>query len=228
MYQPLAAIMKKTTDMTLKPKIKIFTFTVLFCFNYLAGFSTVMGPVKIDILGFDNHTNSIFFTLTDWGECGCQTDLYIYRIDTDSLETISNWSLRTEYSRHRNEIIENKGFANLAQPDTSVLPDFVLFNWEPEVKYYSKVIQAETVSYPFKLSIFGQDYEYYQCSKNSGEPKIINLRIDKNSGLIFVRFQGDCFEGNWKDSLIYYSQKNGKKFSKKLTTNDVEPLKIYE
>lgn len=212
--------------MTLKPIIKIFTFTVLFCFNYLTGFSTVMGPVKIDILGFDTHTNSIFFTRTDWAECDCQTELYTYRIDTDSLEIISDWSPRIDYSRNKKEIIKNKGFANLAQPDTSVLPEFVLFKWEPEVKYYSKVIQAETVGYPFILSIFGQDYKYYQCSKNNGEPKIVNLRIDKDSGLIFVRFQGDCLEGNWKDSLIYYSFKNGKKFSKKLTTNDVAPLKI--
>jgi hypothetical protein len=214
--------------MTLKPKIKLFTFTVLFCLNCLTGFSTVTGSVIIDIFGFDSVTKSIFFTRTDWGECNCQTELYTYRIDTDSLEIISDWSSRTEYSENRNEIIKNKRFANLAQPDTSVLPDFVLFKWEPEVKYYSKVLLAETVSCPFKLSIFGQDYRYYQCSKNSGKPEIVSLRIDEDSGLIVVKFQGDCFEGNWNDSLIYYSRKDGKRFSKKLTTNDVVPLEIYE
>ena len=212
----------------MKTKIKIFIFTVLFGFNSLTGSSTVMGPVKIDILGFDKHSNTIFFTRTDWAECDCQTELYIYRIDTDSLEIISDWSPRIEYSKNKNEIIKNKGFASLAQPDTLALPDFVVFNWEPEVKYYSKVILSETVSCPFKLSIFGQDYRYYQCSKKSGEPKIVNLRIDKDSGLIFIKFQGDCFEGNWEDSLIYYSLKDGKSYSKKLTTNDIAPLEIYE
>ncbi len=214
--------------MTFKPEIKTLAFTFLFCFHHSAGFSTVMGPIKIDILGFNSHTNSIFFTRTDWSECDCQTELYTYSIDNDSLEIISNWSLRTEYSKNKNKIIIDKGLANLAQPDTAILPNFVLLKWAPPVKYYSKVLLTETVSYPFEISIFDQQYKYYQCAKNSGDPQIINLKIDENSGLILVNFQGDCFEGNWNASLIYYSKKNGKKFSKKLTGNDVTPLKFFE
>ena len=90
--------------MTLKPKIKLFTCTVLFCFNCLTGFSAVTGPVIIDIPGFDSVTKSVFFARTAWGECNGQTELYTYRIDTDSFEIISDWCSRTESAKNRNEM----------------------------------------------------------------------------------------------------------------------------
>ena len=214
--------------MTINLKIKLLTLVSLCCLFFLTGHSTVMGPVKVDIIGFDCHSNSIFFTRTDWSECDCPTELYTYRIDIDSLEINSNWSSRNEYRKNRDEIIKNKGLGDLSRLDTTITPEFILFSWEPEVKYYSKVLIAETVSCPFKLSILGQDYKYYQCSKKSGEPEIINLEIDKESGLILIKYQGDCFEGNWKDSLIFYSRKNGKTISKKLTIDNITPLEFYE
>uniref|UniRef100_UPI003217EFCC hypothetical protein n=1 Tax=uncultured Draconibacterium sp. TaxID=1573823 RepID=UPI003217EFCC len=205
-------------------KIKTFTLLLLFWLIHFTGFSTVMGPVKIDILGFDSSTNTIYFTHTDWAECDCPTELYTYRIDTDSLEVISDWSPRGEYAANRNEIIRSKGLAHLIAPDTTALPDFISYNRESEIKYYSRVVMDETTACPFKLTIFEQDYSYYQCWKASGEPEIIHFKIDKNFGLLFVKFQGECFEGNRIDSLIFYSKKNGKRFSKKLTANDVRPL----
>ena len=200
---------------------------MLICLNFLSGNATTMGPVIIDIIGFDSQKNAIFFTRTDWSECDCPTELYTYRFDIDSIEINLNWCSRNEYRRNRDEILKNRGLGNLVRLDTTIIPEFVLFNWEPEVKYFSKVLLAETVSYPFKLSILGQDYNYYQCSKNSGDPKIINLEIDKESGLILIKYKGDCFEGNWRDSLIFYSKKNGKTISKKLSIDNIVPLEFY-
>jgi hypothetical protein len=210
-----------------RPKFKLFIFTLILSLNYIPGFSTVMGPIKIDILGFDEAENTLYFTRTDWGECDCQTDLYIYKIDNESTEIISDWSSRTDYSRNRDEIIINKGYSDLVQLDTIILPDFISFKWGPEVKYYSKINLDETISLPFIITVFGAGYNYYQCSKKSGEPKIINLKIDEDSGVILIQFQGDCFEGNWRDSLIYYSKKSGF-YSRKLISNDVIPLDSYK
>ncbi len=186
------------------------------------GFCTVLGSIKIDVLGFDRQSNSIFFTRTDWSECDCQTELYIYRIDADTIEIVKDWCSRNKYATHRDEIVKSKGLTYLTKPDTLALPKFVKFNWEPEVKYYNKTMQKETIARPFKLSVFKTHYSYYQCWKSSGNPEFINMKVDADSGLILVKFQGDCFEGNWRDSLVYYSNRNGKNFTKKLTANDVD------
>ena len=208
-------------------KIKTYTLILLFCLLHLTGFSTVGGPVKIDVLGFDSKTNTIYFTRTNWAECDCPTELYTYQIDTDSIEVITNWSPKYEFAKHRGAIIKSKGLDFLAQPDTTALPGFVSFSLEPEVKYYNKVVD-ETVASPFKITIFEQDYPYYQCYQHSEEPEIIHLTIDDDLGLLFIKFQGDCFEGNWIDSLIFYSKKDGKLFSKKLTAKDVKPLDYWK
>ncbi|WP_321375284.1 hypothetical protein [uncultured Draconibacterium sp.] len=210
--------------MKTNPKIKILALSLLFCFLHLTGFSTVGGPVKIDVLGFDSSTNTIYFTRTSWAECDCPTELYTYQIDTDSVEIITNWSPKYEFAKHRNAIIKSKGLDYLEQPDTTALPAFVRHSREPEVKYYNKVVMDTTIAKPFKITIFEKDYSYYQCYQHSEEPEIIHLKIDDDLGLLFIKFQGECMEGNWIDSLIFYSKKNGKLISKKLTANDVRPL----
>lgn len=116
----------------------------------------------------------------------------------------------------------------LAQPDTTALPDFVSFSREPEVKYDNKVVMDTTVTTSFKITIFEQEYPYYQCYQHSEEPEIIHLKIDDDIGLLFIKFQGECMGGNWIDSLIFYSKKNGKLISKKLTAGDVMPLDYYK
>ncbi|QGY46043.1 hypothetical protein GM418_20940 [Maribellus comscasis] len=212
----------------MKPNLKKIAFLFLFLFICLKGFSTVLGPVKIDIIGFDTNTNSIFFTRTDWAECDCKTELFIYKIDSNSIEKDLNWSSRYDFEKNREEVIRKKGFAYLSHPDTTALPGFISLKWEPEIKYISKASQRETTGLPFKISIFGREYKYYQCSKESGAPQITNFEINKDSGLLLITFQGDCFEGYWIDSLIYYSNEDKKKYCKKLTANDVKPLEILK
>ncbi|WP_163712094.1 hypothetical protein [Mangrovibacterium lignilyticum] len=207
---------------------KLIAFVVVCCVQSLAGFATVNGPQIIDFIGFDPQTNSILFTRTDWSDCDCPTELYTYHIDTDLLEVNSDWSPRDEYTRDKNQILQSKGLTYLAELTSAELPEFVLFSWEPEISYYSKIKEGMVVSSPFKISIFKQDYQYYQCSEESGEPNIIHLSIDSDSGLVFVNFQGDCYEGNWKDSLIYYSKKAGKTFSKKLSPDKLPPIGSYQ
>lgn len=186
--------MRKTS---LESETKILTILFLLILSCLNGFCSVFG--------FDRQSNSIFLTRTDWSECDCQTELYIYRIGSDLIEIVADWSSRTELAKHRDETVKSKELAYLIQPDTFALPEFVQFNWEPEVKYYNKTMQKETVARPFKLSVFKTHYKYYQCWTSSGDPEFMNLKVDADSGLILVKFQGDCFKGNWKDSLIYYS-----------------------
>lgn len=206
-----------------------FIITLLFCLSSFIGFSTVMGPVVIDIIGFDNNTNAIYFTRTDWSDCDCETDLYIYHIDKDSTEVIVNWSSRRAFSKNRYETIKNKGLENLVQLDTTVQPSFIILRWEEEKKYYSKVLLKETISCPFSISVFENTYKYYQCSKNSPKPELLCIEIEKGkSGLVLVKFQGDCYEGNMKESLIFYSKKDGAEFSKKLTLKDQAPLEFFE
>lgn len=205
-------------------KIITFSLTLIFFLLHFTGFSTVGGPVNIDVLGFDSKTNTIYFTRTDWAECICETDLYTYSIDTDSLDVISDWSPRGEFVNHRAAILKSKGLDYLAQPDSTALPAFVSYSPKSEVKYYNKVVMDTTVAAPFKLTIFEEEYSYYQCYQHSDEPEIIHLKIDDDLGLLFIKFQGECMEGNWIDSLIFYSKKNGKLISKKLTANDVRPL----
>jgi len=211
--------------MILRPLQKI-VFSILLTLLFQNCFSTVMGPVKIDLIGFDINSNSIFFTRTDWGEFDDGTDLYIYRITQDTIEIVSNWSSKYEYEKKRDQIIENNGLSNLSTIDTSTIPDFVMFAWESPVKYISKISQEETISCPFKISVFDKDYNYYQCSEKSGEPIILNYQINENSGLIFIKFQGDCFEGNYRETFIFY--KSGEKpFSRKLVDRDIAPLDLY-
>ena len=209
------------------PKLQRFALALVFCIISAPGFSRVNGPLIIDFIGFDAKTYSISFTRTDWSECDCATELYTYYMDSDSLVIDSEWSPRNDFSENRNNILEAKGLARLPQLNSTDFPDFISFDWEPGVSYYSRITEAETVSYPFTISIFGFEYHYYQCRKESGEPNVINLRIDAYSGLVFINFQGDCLEGNWEDSLIYYSKKGGVEFSKRLTPDRLVPLEFY-
>jgi len=207
--------------------MKIFLLSFLFGLICIAAISTVKGPLKIDILGFDELTNAVYFTRTDWSECVCETDLYIYRVDKETIEIIADWVPRYDFQKDRNGIIESKGLGHLSPLNKSPLPDFIQFRWEPEVKYYSKVLLDYTTSFPFKVSVFGQDYNYLQCGKKGGDPEITNFEINSNSGLVFVKFQGDCFEGFWYDSLIFYSNKNEKTFSKSLTEKRNTSVEFY-
>jgi len=209
------------------PKLKRFLLILLCCTLSVAGFSTVKGQDIIDFIGFDSQTNSISFKRIDWSDSESPKEIYTYWIDKDSLEVFFDWGVPADTLKNENEIFETEGLTSLAQLTSTDLPYFIWFRWEPEVSYDSNITGEETVSFPFKISIFKQEYYYYQCSKESGEPNVIHFKIDDDSGLVFVNFQGDCFEGRWKDSLIFYSKKDGRKFSKRLTVNDLIPLDFF-
>lgn len=69
------------------------TFVIILISSFNTNlFSTVGGPIKIDILGIDNEINAIYFVKTNWSECDCQPELFKYYIDNDSLVYIPEWS----------------------------------------------------------------------------------------------------------------------------------------
>lgn len=186
------------------------------------------GPLVIDFIGFNNQANAVIFTRTDWSVGDYPTELYTYRIDADSLMIDDNWIPRNDFKERKAEVLEEYGLADLTRLSSVDIPFFVNFRWDKPVKYYSKQKGRVAFSLPFTIKIGKEEYVYYQCSGESDEPNIIHLKIDANSGLLLVNFQGDCDDGNWRDSLIYYSGNNGKFFSKKLTPDDVLPMEKYK
>lgn len=214
--------------MTFEPKIKAVILFLLLNFMFLFVSATVMGPIVIDVIGYDASTHSVYFTRTDWGECNCETDLYIYRTDRDTLEVQKNWASRNLYRMKRERVLEMKGLSNLKYLQTAALPQFVSLLWLPEVGYISKVTEAETASFPFNVRVFTKNYDFILCSKSKGDPQIVNHPINDYSGLILIIYQGDCFEGNLKEALIYYFYKDGKSFSRRLSPESAAPLKFME
>jgi len=205
--------------------IKRAILSIIFLLLVMKGHSTVHGPVKIDIVGYDQKLQHLYFTRTDWSECDCETDLYIYKIDIDSVEIIKDWIPRSEYRKNKDLIIKNKGFNNLSIIDTTSLPDFISLNWEPKVKYYSKVLLYETVSSPFNIQIFNEQYHFYECNETKTIQKFSNFIINEYQGFVLLTFQGECFEGNSIDTIIFYDSKN--KSSRELVINYLRPLDLY-
>jgi len=186
------------------------------------------GQHVIDFVRFDYQSNSVVFTSTNWSDGACSTELYTYQIELDSLYIDTNWASCDEFDQNKDEIMENRGLSNLASLPSVDIPYFVAFRWDQPVKYFSVRRNENTYNRPFTLTILKQEYNYYQCSGESNEPNIIHLKIDGNSGLVFINFQGDCSEGNWRDSIIYYYREEGRSFTRKLTPNDVLPIDIYK
>jgi len=67
---------------------------VILIFSKSNAYSTVLGPIIIDIIGYDSITNTIYFARTNWADCDCETDLFKYNISNDSIEIISSWAKR--------------------------------------------------------------------------------------------------------------------------------------
>lgn len=186
------------------------------------------GPQVIDFIGFDRTTNSVVLTRTNWSEEGCAIALYTYCVDDDSLAIDPAWHAVVDFEQRKAEILADVSLSGIEPLNSSDIPYFIAFKWEQPVKYFSTRTNQNTYNRPFSITVFRQQYNYYQCSSASNEPNVIHLHIDSDSGLVFINFQGDCDEGYWCDSVIYYSRKNGQFFSRKITPNDVSPINTYK
>ncbi len=182
-------------------KKSLFLITILF-FS-LIGHSTVMGPVSIEFVGYDSDRNIVYLTRTDWGECDCETDLYMYHINQDSIEIIENWSGRNNFRlRHQEVLIEN-GLKNLSKIDTTNTNTIeYLFNWLPKTDYYSPVMMKDTVNCPFLIQINEENYKFIQCYSQKEKPKIKEYSVNNSIGFLHIQYIGDCYEGNFRDELI--------------------------
>ena len=183
---------------------------VILIFSQLNVYSTVLGPIVIDIIGYDSSTNIIYFAQTNWADCDCETDLFKYNISNDSIEIISNWAKRYNFSKNKNEVIKEKGLDYLFPIDSLSEGSLFLFAWLPKVAYYSPVIMKDTVNCPFQILISNKKYNYTQCYSQNYEPLIKEFKINNKVGLILIKYTGDCIEGNTIDRLIFYQRdKNG-------------------
>jgi len=201
-------------------KIALIAFLIV-SFNYNS-FSTVMGPVYIDILGIDNETNAIYFVRTDWSECDCQPELFKYYIDNDSLVFIPEWAERYPFNRNKKEVIKEKGLDYLSKLDTvsNFSKKVFSFEWQPPIEVYSGVLMKDTVNYPFRLKFAERYFEYIMCLSKDKTLKIDKYELNENFGFVLCRYQGDCYEGNTRDKVIFFKVNGESVLSRELNVKD--------
>ena len=199
---------------------KVF-FIAILIFLKTNAFSTVSGPIIIDIIGYDSVTNTVYFAQTSWAECDCETDLYQYNISNDSLEIIPKWAERHRFSKDKGKVIREKGLDYLS-PKALLTPKELTFKfaWLPKITYYSQVMMKDTVNCPFQVLIGNKVFKYTQCYNQSFMPIITEFRIKNYSGIILIRYNGDCFEGNTLDKIIFYQQNKNLVTSRELNVQD--------
>ncbi|MGE4288939.1 MAG: hypothetical protein AB7E36_09635 [Salinivirgaceae bacterium] len=193
--------------------------TLLLVFIMFLGFighSTVKGPITIEFVGYDIEKNIVYLARTDWAECDCETDLYIYYINQDSIEIIKYWSGRNDFRLRRQGVLLAKGLENLTniEPTSSNKIDY-LFKWLPKIDYYSPVMMKDTMNCPFLIQISEDKYEFIQCYSQNERPTIQEYLINDSIGFLHIKYKGDCFEGNTHDELILI-KKAEKKLESKL------------
>ena len=195
-------------------------FLVTLLFFSLSGHSTVMGPVVIEFIGYDTNKNVVYLTQTDWGECDCETDLYIYHINQDSIEIIENWSSRNNYRLRYQEVLKEKRLENLSLIDTASTNTIeYFFRWLPKTDFYSPVMMKDTVNCPFLIQINNVNYKFIQCYSQKEKPKIKEYSINKSIGFLHIQYKGDCYEGNFRDELILIKKKGVELKSRLLITS---------
>jgi len=181
-------------------------------------YSATKGPIAIDILGYDFNSKIVFFTRTDWSDCNCETDLYKYHINADSIEIITSWCKRGDYARDKATIIKGKGLGLLTKltPLSNSNHSVYLFAWLPKEKEFSSSFNTNVENYPFQLEIGKTIYQYVQCFSKSINPRIKHYRIGENTGFILVTYKGDCNVGNTQDVLIIYRKTTNKLVSREV------------
>jgi hypothetical protein len=179
---------------------------------------TVSGPTIIDIIGFDQDLNVLYFTKTNWADCGeCETDLYTYYLNNDSLLIHKNWSERYEYKKHKYYVLKINDLYPIMWIDTIVPKNNpVDFYWLPREEVYNPVLMKDTLNSPFKILIQNKSFVYNQCLGQDEIPKITQFKINGKKRLVHVRYQGECYEGNTIDELIYYEYRNSDIYSRDL------------
>jgi hypothetical protein len=200
---------------------RFFLFAVIIIGFQTNVYSTVLGPIEIEILGYDNEAQKLFFTRTDWADCDCETDLYIYHISNDSLEVISNWARRFDFRMTKNKVIVEKKLNYLTPLSITPLTDTIYsFTWLPKIPYFSRVINAKTNDCPFQIQIGDRKYSYKQCFNQKDKPLIKGFTINDFCGVLLIKYQGDCIEGNTRDILIFYKRDKDKIVSRELKIKD--------
>jgi hypothetical protein len=170
-------------------------------------YSTTKGPIIIDIIGYDSISNIIYFTQTNWAECDCETDLYKYHVSIDSLEIVSNWAKRTNFSKNKTEVIKEKGLDYLIPINIPTVEKTIYsFAWLPVNAYYSNVLMKDTIECSFQISVGNRIYKYVQCYSQNNLPIVKEFEIKVDFGLVTVNYNGECMEGNTIDKLIFYKR----------------------
>jgi hypothetical protein len=190
---------------------KLLFLTVFFCSGIKPVFSAVHGPVAFEILGYDSKLKVVFFTRTDWGSCDCETDLYSYYPDRDSMAITYSWCKRNEFAKDKSSVIKKKGFAQLVKlnPISNPNQSIYKFTWLPRENEFGIISPSNADKFPFQLEIGKVVYQFVQCFSNSINPRIKQFRISENSSFVLMTFKGDCTQGNTRDVLIICTKTNG-------------------
>ena len=204
--------------------MKKLIFIISFFICGVNAFSTVGGPIRIDILGIDKIENVIYFVKTNWAECDCNPELIKYYIENDSLVSISSWVEKDNYASKddRIKVVQAKGLDHLSIIDTVKNPnhEYYSFKWLSPVKYYSKVVMDSVFNYPFRLDFGNRSFNYTVCYKQNPPPEIMSYSVTENFGFILCRYRGECFEGNTIDDIILYKYVDNRLMSRRLDLKD--------
>ena len=200
---------------------RFFLFAVIIIGFQTNVYSTVMGPINIEIIGYDSKMQKLYFTKTDWDECDCETDLYVYHIANDSLAVISKWADRYVFQKDKNKVIAEKKLNYLTPVSITSSTDTIYsFTWLPKIPYFSRVINAKTYDCPFQIQIGDRKYSYKQCFNQKDGPLIKGFTINDFCGVLLIKYLGDCIEGNTRDILIFYKRDKDKIVSRELKIKD--------
>jgi hypothetical protein len=197
--------------MILKKSIFILCLILLSRLSY----STVLGPIIIDLIGFDEKTNILYFAKTNWGEFDFETDLYKYNLTSDKLEIVTKWCKRSVYRAKRDSVLKIHRLNSLSKLTEVEGKDIFQLIWLPKKKAYSGLYMKDTMKYSFKIVIGERSYSYQICFKQEA-PEIRTYKITDSIGLIIVHYRYDCLEGNMGDKAIFYNSKSKNIYSKEL------------
>jgi len=153
----------------------------------------------------------LFFTRTDWGHCDCETDLYKYYPEKDSMEIIYSWSKRSEYARDKIGVIKQNGLKQLTKiaPLQGPIHPLYSFTWLSKEYEYGSAHNSTVENFPFQIEIGKTNFQYVQCLSKSINPRIKQYRIGENTNFILVTYKGDCSQGGMQDVLIICRKTNG-------------------
>lgn len=184
-------------------------------YNSRIAFSTVMGPIIIDIIGYEPKSNAIYFAKSDWRETGNATELYTYYIDRDSLGITKWWCDNYVYEKHRDSILKVNELDTLKKMYKVDGMDIFSFAWLNKQRTFSPVFDKDTTIYPFKIMIGNKSYPYKVCY-NQSIPEFKTYAISNTMGIIIMNYKYDCFEGNMGDEIFFFKKSSENTFSRVL------------